>query len=138
MQHGLVTKRIYAHIRNSEPVFNAGGFAKGHHEGERVMIQSGEQVDAIQVYAKTQMITIPGWFLIPQMPTGKGQTVVVISGEKAGEEFITRKPDEDGKFPLGLRGFSGPPSHTMDPSKLARCDPITKPPKRELSRRRIR
>ena len=105
MQHELVTKRIYAHIRNSAPVTPAGGFGKGYYEGERAMILSGEEVSAIQVHAKLQTITIPGWFLIPQMPTGRGQDVVVINGENAGEEFLTRKPNEDGTFPLGRRGF---------------------------------
>lgn len=132
MQHELVTKRIYAHIRNSAPVTPAGGFGKGYYEGERAMILSGEEVSAIQVHAKLQTITIPGWFLIPQMPTRRGQDVVVINGENAGEEFLTRKPNEDGTFPLGRRGFTGPALRTMDASRLARCDPITKPQKKVL------
>ena len=97
------------------------------------MILSGEEVSAIQVHAKLQTITIPGWFLIPQMPTGRGQDVVVINGENAGEEFLTRKPNEDGTFPLGRRGFKGNLAlRTMDASRLARCDPITKPQKKAL------
>jgi hypothetical protein len=124
MRDQLVTKRIYAYVRNSEPdPFNTGGFAKGVYEGDRVLVLSGKKVDAIEVHARKRTVTIPGWFLFPQMPTARGQDVVVISGEKAGEVFFTRKPKEDGSFPLGRRGFSGLPLCTMEPSKLARCDP---------------
>jgi hypothetical protein len=124
MKHELVTKRVYAYVRNSEPdAFNNGGFAKGVYEGDRVLVLSGERVDAVDVHARKRKVTMPGWLLFPQMPTGKGQDVVVITGEKAGEVYLTRKPKEDGSFPLGRRGFSGLPLCTLEPSKLARCDP---------------
>ncbi|KAF8346789.1 hypothetical protein F5887DRAFT_1072882 [Amanita rubescens] len=107
MKHELaLTKRVYAYVRNSEPnAFNAEGFAKGVYEGDRVLVLSGEKVDAIEVHARKRKVIIPGWFLFPQMPTGKGQDVVVISGDRAGEVFLTRKPKEDGSFQLGRRGF---------------------------------
>ena len=124
MKHNLVTKRIYAYVRNSEPdALNRGGFAKGVYEGDRVLVLAGERADAIEVHARKRTVIIPGWFLFPQMPTGKGQDVVVISGEKAGEVFYTRKPKEDGLFPLGRRGHCGLPLCTLEPSQLARCDP---------------
>ena len=123
MKHNLVTKRVYAYVRNSEPgAFNARGFAKGLYEGDRVLVLSGGGVDAIEVHARKRRLTIPRWFLFPQMPTAKGQDVVVVSGDKAGEVFLTRKPKEDGSFPLGRKG-SRLPLCTLEASKLARCDP---------------
>ena len=68
------------------------------------------------------MIMIPARFLFPQIPTSKGQDVVVISGENVGEQFLTRKQKEDGSFPLGRRGHKGSPICTLPASKLARCD----------------
>jgi len=124
MKDNLVTKRIYAYVRNSEPdAFNTGGFAKGVYEGDRVLILAGERVDAIEVHVRKRTVTIPGWFLFPQMPTGKSQDVVAISGDKVGEVFYTRKPKEDGSFPLGRRGYCGLPLCTVEASELARCDP---------------
>lgn len=124
MKNGLVNKRIWAYIRNSgtNPFQTGGGFARGFYEGERVLVMSGETEDGIVVNAKQQLLKIPGRFLFPQIPTSKGQDVVVISGENAGEVYLTRKPDDDGAFPLGRRRHKGLPLCTIETSRLARCD----------------
>ncbi|KAF8339365.1 hypothetical protein F5887DRAFT_1077402 [Amanita rubescens] len=122
MKDGLVTKRIWAHIRNSNAYPN--GFARGYYEGERVLILSGERENEIEVNVKQRTIMIPSRFLCPQIPTSRGQDVVVISGENVGEQFLTRKQKEDGSFPLGRRGHKGLPICTVQASKLARCDPV--------------
>jgi hypothetical protein len=119
-----VRKRIYAHVRNSKPnPMEGGGFGKGQYDGQRVLILSGEQEDKIEVHVKDRSVIIPAKFLFPQRPTSRGQEVVVISGDRVGEVYMTRKPKSDGSFPLGRLSFSGPPSCTIDPSRLARCDP---------------
>ena len=124
LRHELATKRIYAYIRNSKPDFmEGGGVGKGQYDGQRVLILSGVQEDKIEVHIKDRTLKLPARFLFPQRLTARGQDVVVISGDRAGEVFITRKPKPDGSFPLGRPGFSGPPSCTMEPSRLARCDP---------------
>ena len=124
MKHGLVNKRIWAYVRNSgtNPFEPGGGFARGFYEGERVMVMSGETEDGIVVNAKQQLVNIPGRFLFPQIPTSKGQDVVVISGDKAGEVYLTRKPDDDRSFPLGRRRHKGLALCTIETSRLARCD----------------
>lgn len=119
-----MTKRIYAHVRNSMPdLMEGGGFGKGQYDGQRVLILSGEQEGKIEVHVKDRSVKLPATFLFPQRPTARGQEVVVISGDGVGEVYMTRKPKPDGTFPLGRPGFSGPPSCTMEPSRLARCDP---------------
>ncbi|KAF8332933.1 hypothetical protein F5887DRAFT_922201 [Amanita rubescens] len=125
MKHGLVAKRIWAYVRNSKtnPFEQGGGYARGFYEGERVLILSGEMEGGIEVNAKERTIIIPSYFLFPQMPTSRGQDVVVISGDNAGELYLTRKPNRDGTFPLGRRGHKGSPVCTIEPSRLARCDP---------------
>jgi len=122
MKDDLVTKRIWAHIRNSNSYPN--GFERGYYEGERVLILSGEREDEIEVNVKQRTIMIPARFLCPQIPTSRGQDVVVISGENVGERFLTRKQREDGSFPLGRRGHKGLPICTVQASRLARCDPV--------------
>ncbi|KAF8325598.1 hypothetical protein F5887DRAFT_1085355 [Amanita rubescens] len=111
MKHGLVAKRIWAYVRNSKtnPFEQGGGYARGFYEGERVLILSGEMEGGIEVNAKERTIIIPSYFLFPQMPTSRGQDVVVISGDNAGELYLTRKPNRDGTFPLGRRGHKGSP-----------------------------
>lgn len=125
MKHDLATKRIWANVRNSETdPFEGSGFARGAYEGERVLILSGEREGDIVVNARQHSIKIPAKFLIPQRPTSKGQDVVIICGDKVGEVYMTRKPNEDGTFPLGRRGYKGtPPLCTVEASRLARCDP---------------
>ena len=81
-----------------------------------------ETEDGIVVNAKQQLVNIPGRFLFPQIPTSKGQDVVVISGDKAGEVYLTRRPNDDGTFPLGRRRHKGLPLCTIEPSRLARCN----------------
>ncbi|KAF8341950.1 hypothetical protein F5887DRAFT_1076332 [Amanita rubescens] len=103
MKHGLMTKRIFANVHNTF----SGGFANGAHEGDRVLVLSGERLDEIQVH----------------MPTAKGQVVVVISGDMAGEVYVTREPNENGSFPLVHRGGKGAPKLVVEPKRLARCDP---------------
>ena len=51
-------------------------------------------------------VKIPAKYLFPEMPTTKGQDVVVISGDNVGEVYLTRKPRVDGFFPLGRRGYT--------------------------------
>ena len=120
MQGGLVTKRIFAHVRNSKT--NSNPFEHGLFEGEKVLVLSGNQ-DAVSVNVLNRTIMIPAKFLFPVIPSSKGQDVVVISGDRMGEVFLTRKPKADGTFPLGRRGHKGNPICTMEPSRLARCDP---------------
>jgi len=120
-----MTKRIYALVRNSKPdPFNeGGGFEKGVYEGDRVLVLSGERLDAIQVHVRKKTMAIPAKFLFPQKPTAKGQIVVIISGDAAGEIYVTREPNENGWFPLVRRGSKGAPKIVVEPRNLARCDP---------------
>ncbi len=99
------------------------GFGKGQYNNQRVLILSGEQEDKIEVHIRYRSGKMPAKFLFPQRPTARGQEVVVISGNRVGEVYMTRKPKPDGSFPLGRLGFSGPPSCIMEPKRLARCDP---------------
>ena len=129
-KHGLLTKRIYALVCNSEPnPFNPrGGFARGAHEGERVMVESAEGKDAIKVHVRNRVMTIPARFLFPQMPTIKGQVVVVVSSERAGEVFTTHALNENGLFPLVTRGHGsskGTPKLFVEPNRLAQCDAMS-------------
>ena len=124
LRHGLVRKCIYAHVCNSKPnPMEGGGFGKGQYKGQRALILSGEQEDKIEVHVKDRSVNMPAKFLFPQRPSARGQEVVVLSGDRVGEVYITRKPKPDGSFPLGRPGFSGPPSCIVEPNRLARCDP---------------
>lgn len=81
-----------------------------------------ETEEEMSVNMMQQAIKISGRFLFPQIPTSKGQDVVVISGDKAGEVYLTRRPNDDGTFPLGRRRHKGLPLCTIEPSRLARCN----------------
>ncbi|KAF8346158.1 hypothetical protein F5887DRAFT_1184931 [Amanita rubescens] len=109
MKNGLVNKRIWVYVRNTgfNPFEQGGGYARGYYEGERALILSCEGEDKIEVNLKQQTIIIPSRFLFPDIPTTRGQDVVVIDGDKAGEAYLTRKPNHDGTFPLGRRGHKG-------------------------------
>ena len=126
----LVTKRIWAHVRNTKTNPFEGGFARGRYEGQRVLILSGEGEGVVVVSARQQPenVKIPAKYLFPETPTSKGQDVVIISGDNVGEVYLTRKPRVDGFFPLGRRGYtSSSPFCIMEASRLARCDPLAKP-----------
>jgi hypothetical protein len=125
MKNGLMMKRIYAYVRNSKPnpLNESGGFEKGVHEGDRVLVLSGELLGAIEVHIRKKTMTIPAKFLLPQRPTAKGQIVVIISGDVAGEVYVTREPNENGWFPLVRRGSKGAAKLVVEPNRLARCDP---------------
>ena len=130
MKGDLVTKRIWAHVRNTETNPFEGGFARGRYEGKRVLVLSGEGEADVMVSARQQpaSVKIPAKYLFPEMPTTKGQDVVVISGDNVGEVYLTRKPRVDGFFPLGRRGYTrSSPICIMEASRLARCDPLSKP-----------
>ena len=127
MKGDLVTKRIWAHVRNTETNPFEGGFAGGQYEGQRVLVLSGEGEGEVVVSGKQQPVKIPAKFLFPQMPTSKGQDVVIISGDNVGEVYFTRKLRVDGFFPLGRRGYTSSPLCVMEASRLARCDPLSKP-----------
>ena len=88
------------------------------------MVLSGEREDAIQVHVRKGHGIIPARYLFPQMPTSKGQVVVVISGDNAGEIFVTRQPNENGLFPLSIRGRGNKRGmkYLVEPSRVARCD----------------
>ena len=123
MRHELVTKRIWAHVRNSKPDINGkGGFAQGFLEGERVLILSGEQECAIQVIVQNRTQPIPGRYLIPEMPTSHGQNVVVVNGDKAGQVYRTCRANTSGWFPLVHPGSKGKGAFVAETSRLARCD----------------
>lgn len=101
MKHGLVMKGIYAHICNSAAPSEQ--FEKGSYKGKRVVILGGKWEDAIEVHTLQGKIKIPCKFLFPQRLTNaKGQVVVVISGEKAGEVFVTHGVYLNGVIPLGV------------------------------------
>ena len=126
MKNGLIRKRVWAYVRKSIPdPFEPEGFMRGRYEGERVLVLSGEHEGEIEVNVRQQSVKIPGKYLLPQIPTTKGQDVVVMSGDKAGEVYLTRRRNEDGTFPLGRRGYKGSsPLCTLEANKLARCDPL--------------
>lgn len=122
VKHGLVTKRVYAHVRNSNIY---PGFSTGEYEGSRVVILSGERMDAIEVHTTKRTLTIPGKYLFPQRPTpAKGQVVVVTDGENAGEIYITHAQNEMGLWPLVDRGKARTGIKCYaERSRLAKCDP---------------
>jgi hypothetical protein len=106
MKHGLLTKRIYAHIRNSAAPHEE--FEGGSYEGKRVVILGGTQEDAIEVHTLKGKIKIPCKYLFPQRPSKtKGQLVVVVSGEKAGEVFVANGVDPNGVVPHCLHEVKG-------------------------------
>jgi hypothetical protein len=131
MKGDLVTKRIWAHVRNTKTnPFEEGGFARGRYEGQRVLVLSGEGEREVMVSARQQPVNvkIPAKYLFPETPTSRGQDVVVISGDNVGEVYLTRNARADGFFPLGRRGYTrSSPICIMEASRLARCDPLTKP-----------
>ena len=129
MQGDLITKRIWAHVRNTETNPFDGGFARGRYEGQRVLVTSCDGEGDVMVSARQHPVRIPAKFLFPEMPTSKGQDVVVISGDGVGDVYLTRKPRVDGFFPLGRRGYTSSPICIMEASRLARCDPLPKPQK---------
>ena len=95
MKHGLLTKRIYVHIRNSAAPHEE--FEGGSYESKRVIVMGGTQEDAIEVHTLKGKIKIPCKYLFPQRPSKtKGQLVAVISGEKAGEVFVANGLDSNG------------------------------------------
>ena len=122
LRHGLSTKRVYAHICNSNIY---PGFARGECEGTRVVILSGERVDAIRAHATNRELIVPGEFLFPQRPTAaKGQVVVITDEENAGEVYMTHVQNEDGLLPLVERGKARRGIKLyVEPSRLAKCDP---------------
>ena len=125
-----MTKRIWAHVRNTKTdPFEQGGFARGRYEGQRVLVLSCEGEGQVVVSARQQPVKIPGKHLFPEMPTSKGQDVIVISGDNVGEVYLTRQPRTDGFFPLGRRGYTRrSPFCIMEACRLARCDPLLNPP----------
>jgi hypothetical protein len=102
----LVTKRIWTHVRNSETNPFDGGFARGQYEGQRVLVTSRKGEGEVGVSARQHHVKIPAKYLFPEMPTSKGQDVIVISGDCVGEVYLTCKPRVDGFFPLGRRGYT--------------------------------
>ena len=125
-----MTKRIWAHVHNTETNPFEEGFARGRYEGQRVLVLSGEGEADVMVSTRQQPtnVKIPAKYLFPEMPTSKGQEVVVISGDNIGEVFFTRKPRAEGFFPLGHRGYTrSSPICIMEASRLARCDPLSNP-----------
>ena len=127
MKGDLVTKRIWAHVRNTQTdPFEQGGFARGQYEGQRVLILSREGEGQVVVTARQRTLKIPSKYLFPEVPTSKGQDVVVISGDNVGEVYLTRQPIVNGFFPLGRRGYTRrSPFCVMEASRLARCDPLS-------------
>ena len=123
MKHGLLTKHIYAHIRNSAAPHKE--FEGGSYEGKRVVIMGGTQEDAIEVHTLKEKIKIPCKYLFPQRPSKtKGQLVAVISGEKAGEVFVANGVDSNGVVPLSAQGQGRKEGiqYTAHRTRLARCD----------------
>ena len=57
MKHGLLTKRIYVHIRNSAAPHEE--FEGGSYEGKGVVVMGGTQEDAIEVHMLKGKIKIP-------------------------------------------------------------------------------
>ena len=106
-----MSKRIYTHVCNTKPdAFTGGeGFAKGKHEGDRALVLSAE------VHVKKRAMRCPARFLFPEKPSSKGQGVVVINGDRAGEIYVTRDPREDGWFPLVRRSGKGAPKCFVEP-----------------------
>ena len=83
----------------------------------------------VMVSARQHPVRIPAKFLFPEMPTSKGQDIVVISSDGVGDVYLTRKLRVDSFFPLGHHGYTSSPICIMEASRLARCDPLLKPQK---------
>jgi hypothetical protein len=93
--HNLVTKCIYIHVRNTDPEFvYREHFASGYYEGERGMILEPRDKWRVMVAIKQQWLNIPTRHLFYEMPTSKGQLVVVISDDHAGEIYVMCEPNE--------------------------------------------
>ena len=67
---------------------------------------------------------MPLCHLFYEMPTSKGQPVVVISDDHAGEVYVTREPDANKVFPLVCHGKGNRLTLVcfMEQRRLARCD----------------
>ncbi|KAM6496783.1 hypothetical protein JOM56_007256 [Amanita muscaria] len=125
LKDGLAEKRIWAYIRNSRPdAFSSDepGFMKGRYEGSRALTLGLNVTGAVNVHVKKDTVAIPCRYLFPERPASMGQKAVVISGEHVGEVFSTRKPREDGWFPLVRPGSKGAAEFIIEPCHLARCD----------------
>ena len=122
MKHNLMTKRIYVHVRNTDPQFVYGRhFANGFYEGERGMIMEDQDDFQIRRNWRIKVAIKQRWVT---MPTAKGQLVVVISDDHAGEVYVTRAPDANKVFPLVRRGKGNRlvPVCFVEQRRLARCD----------------
>jgi hypothetical protein len=88
------------------------------------MILDGQDEWQILVAVKQRWVKIPTRHLFPEKPTSKGQLVVVISDDRAGEIFVTREPNENLVFPLVRRGKGNrlAPVCFVEQRRLARCD----------------
>ena len=123
--HNLATKRIYVHVRNTDPeMFYGRGFAGGFYEGERGMIFEAKDEWEVLVAVKHRWVPIPARHLFYEMPTSKGQLVVIVSDDHAGEIYVTREPNENRVFPLVRRGKGNrlAPVCFVEQRRLARCD----------------
>ena len=120
MKHELVTKGIWAHVRNSKPP-GKGGFAKGFSKG-RVLILSGDQEGAIQAIVQSRTQPIPRRYLIPEMPTLHGQNAAVVRGDKACQIYRMCKANTSGYFPLVHPGSKGKGVFVAETSRLAGCN----------------
>ena len=110
-------KHIWAYVHNTETNPFDGGFARGLYEGYRVLVMSREGEGEVKVITRQQHpLKVPAKFLFPEMPTSKGQDVVVISGDSLGDVYLTRKPRVDSFFPLGHRGYTSSPICIMEAS----------------------
>ena len=105
------------YVRNTETNLFDGGFARGLYEGYRVLVTSHEGEGEVKVITRQQHpLKIPAKFLFPEMPTSKGQDVVVISGDGLGDVYLTCKPRVDGFFPLGCHSYMSSPICIMEAS----------------------
>ena len=131
MKHNLITKHIYVHVHNTDPQFVYGHhFANGFYEGEQGMIMEDQddfQIRCnwrIKVAVKQRWVTMLLCHLFYKMPTLKGQLVVVISDDHAGEVYVTHAPDTNKVFPLVHWGKGNrlAPVCFVEQRRLARCD----------------
>jgi hypothetical protein len=78
----------------------------------------------VMVAIKQRWVNILTRHLFYKMPTSKGQLVVVISDDHAGEIYVTHEPNENKVFPLVQRGKGNrlAPVCFVEQRRLARCD----------------
>jgi hypothetical protein len=125
MDDALAQKRIWVHVRNTNPdPFDVDpGFQRGRYDNGRGLVHSVMDGDKAEVRLTHRNTTqyIPVRYLFPEKPTKKKQKVVVLEGDHKGQVFSTGQPTDNGMVPL-FRPAAKKSDLVIEATKLARID----------------